>query len=131
MASLMNLTVGVIGLSYTELMLIWKSDVDGAGNCVRIVLLIIYLYNSFFWFIWGSACFAYDKIVINQWFSIFFGPWTSFLKSIRWATVLCWQLTPHKQLVETCTQVSERFIIDLWNSRWVGGPPGPRWKSLS
>jgi len=52
-------------LSYTELMLIWNSDVDGAGICVRIVLLIVYLSNCFFWFIWGSACFAYDKIVIN------------------------------------------------------------------
>jgi len=40
-------------------------------------------------------------------------------------------LTPHEQLVETCTQVSERFIKDLWNSLWIGGPPGPRWESLS
>jgi len=56
MASLMNLTVGMIGLSYTELMLIWNSDVDGAGICVRIVLLIVYLSNCFFWFIWGGLC---------------------------------------------------------------------------
>jgi len=46
MASLMNLTVDMIGLSYTELMLIWNSDVDGAVICVRIVLLI-YLFVSF------------------------------------------------------------------------------------
>jgi len=92
MASLMNLTVDMIGLSHTELMLIWNSDVDGAGICVRSVLLIVYLSNCFFWFIWGSAYFAYDKIVINQWFSIFFGPWTIFSKSIRWATLLCWHL---------------------------------------
>jgi len=80
MASLMNLTVDMIGLSYTELMLIWNSDVDGAGIFVRIVLLIVYLSNCFFWFIWGGACFAYGKIVINQWFSIFFAHGPSFLK---------------------------------------------------
>jgi len=48
-------------LNDTELMLIWNSDVDGAGICVGIVLLIVYLSNSFFWFIWGGACFAYGR----------------------------------------------------------------------
>ena len=47
----MNLAVGMIGLSYTELMLIWNSDVDGAGICVRIALIIEYLSDCFFWFI--------------------------------------------------------------------------------
>jgi len=37
----MNFTVDMKGLSYTELMLIWNSDVDGAGICVRIVLLFV------------------------------------------------------------------------------------------
>ena len=40
-------------------------------------------------------------------------------------------LTPHEQLVETCRQVSKRFIKDLVNSLWIDGPPGPRWESLS
>ena len=53
MASLMNLTVDMIieGLSYTALIVIRNSDVDGAGICVRIVLLIVCLSNCFFWFI--------------------------------------------------------------------------------
>jgi len=42
----MNLIVDMLRLSYTELMLIWNSDVDPAGICVRIVLLIVYLSNS-------------------------------------------------------------------------------------
>jgi len=73
-------------------MLICNSDVDGAGIYVRIVLLIVYLSNCFFWFIWGRAWFAYDKnkIVTNQLFSIFFGPWTILFQNIRWATLLCW-----------------------------------------
>jgi len=40
-------------------------------------------------------------------------------------------LTPHEKLVESCTQVSERFIKDLWNFLWIGGLLGPRWESLS
>jgi len=46
----MNLTVDVIieGLSYIELMLIWNSEVDCAGFCVRIILLIAYLSESLF-----------------------------------------------------------------------------------
>jgi len=50
MASLMNLTVDMIieGLSYTALIVIRNSDVDGAGICVRIVLLIVCLSNCFF-----------------------------------------------------------------------------------
>ena len=57
----MILTVDMIGLSYieTELMLIWKSDVGGAGICVKIVLLVVYLSNCFFWFIWGGACLVF------------------------------------------------------------------------
>ena len=47
MISLINLTVDMIieGLSYIELMLIWKSnsDVDCAETCVRIILIIVYL----------------------------------------------------------------------------------------
>jgi len=73
-------------------MLIWNSGIDGSGICVRIVLLIVYLSNYFFWFIWGGACFAYEKIVITQWFSISSGPWTIFFKSIVWAALLCWHL---------------------------------------
>ena len=42
MASLLNLTVDMIGLSHNELIL--DSDVDGAGICVRNVLLIVYLF---------------------------------------------------------------------------------------
>ena len=55
MASLMNLTVDMIGLSYTELMLISNSDVDGAGICVRSIFLIVWLSESFFWFICGGT----------------------------------------------------------------------------
>jgi len=51
MVSLMNLTVDTIGLSYTELMLTCNSDLDGAAICVRIVLLIVYFSDCFFWFI--------------------------------------------------------------------------------
>jgi len=40
-------------------------------------------------------------------------------------------LSRHEQPVETCRQVSKRFIKDLWNSLWIGGPPGPLWESLS
>ena len=47
-------------------MLVWNSDVDGEGICVRIVLLITHLCNCFFCFFGGGACFAYDKIVINN-----------------------------------------------------------------
>ena len=47
----MNLTVDMIGRhDYTELMLIWNSDVDCVGICVRIILLIVYLSNCFLWF---------------------------------------------------------------------------------
>jgi len=77
----------------------WRTD--GAGICVRIALLFVYLSNCFIWFIWGGWCFAYDKIVINQWFSIFFVPWTIFFWSIRWVALLCWHLM--NNLVETCT----------------------------
>jgi len=56
MISLMNLTVDMIvdGLSYIELMLIWNSDVDCTGICVRILMLIVYLSASFIWFIWSK-----------------------------------------------------------------------------
>jgi len=41
----MNLTVNMIieGLSYIEVMMIYNSDVDCAGICVRIILLYVYL----------------------------------------------------------------------------------------
>jgi len=42
---------GPDGLNYTEVMLILNSDADGAGICVKIVLLIVYLSECFFWFI--------------------------------------------------------------------------------
>ena len=63
----MNLTIDMIieGLRYTELMLIWNSVVDCVGICMRITLFIVSLSESFFWFIWNSAYFAYDKRVIN------------------------------------------------------------------
>jgi len=50
MISLMNLTVDMIieGLSY----MIWNSDVDCAGICVRIILLIVYLSESFLVWRW-------------------------------------------------------------------------------
>jgi len=38
-----------VTLSYTELVLIRNSDVDCAGICVRIILLIVYLSEGFFW----------------------------------------------------------------------------------
>jgi len=44
---------------------IWNSDVDCKGICNIIILLIVYLSESFFCFICGSSCFAYDKLVIN------------------------------------------------------------------
>jgi len=49
---LMTLAVDLVGLSYTELMLIRNSDVDCAGICVKIILLIVSLSESFFWFYW-------------------------------------------------------------------------------
>jgi len=42
---------GPDGLNYTEVMLILNSDADGAGICVKIVLLIVYLSECLFWFI--------------------------------------------------------------------------------
>jgi len=49
MISLMNLTVDVIneGLSYVEVMMISNLNVACAGICVRIILLIVYLSESF------------------------------------------------------------------------------------
>jgi len=49
MISLMNLTVDMTieGLSFTELIMIQKSNVACAGMCVRIMLLIVYLSESF------------------------------------------------------------------------------------
>jgi len=57
MISLMNLTVDMTieGLSYTELIMITNSNVV----CALSVCL------NLFWFR-ASACFAYDKTVINQ-----------------------------------------------------------------
>ena len=45
----MNLTVDMInkGLSYIEVMMIYNFNVACAGICVRIVLLIVYLSESF------------------------------------------------------------------------------------
>jgi len=51
------------GLSYIELIMILNSNVT-CGTCVRIMLLIVYLSESFLF--GGSAYFAYDKTVINQ-----------------------------------------------------------------
>jgi len=48
MASLINLTVDMIGLSYSELMLIRNSGVDCEVICVRIMLLIVYFSEPFF-----------------------------------------------------------------------------------
>jgi len=52
MISLMNLAVDMIidGLSYIESILICSSDIDCAVICVRILLLIVYFYESFFGF---------------------------------------------------------------------------------
>jgi len=49
MISLMNLTVDMIieGLSYVEVMMIQNLNVTCAGICVRIMLLIVYLSESF------------------------------------------------------------------------------------
>jgi len=130
MVSLMNLTADTIGLSYTELMLTWNSDLDGAAICVRIVLLIVYFSDCFFWFIWGGACFAYDKIVINQWFSIFLARGPSFIKECD---------GPHC-CADTSWRTSRILHIGQWtfyqrfmelSVLWVGEPPGARWESLS
>jgi len=45
----MNLTVDVIieGLRYIEVMMIYNFNVDCAGSCVGIILLIVYFYESF------------------------------------------------------------------------------------
>jgi len=49
MISLMNLTVdmAIEGLSYIEVMMIQNSNVDCAGVCVRIILFIVCLFESF------------------------------------------------------------------------------------
>jgi len=49
MVALMNLIVDMIieGLSYIEVMIIQNSNVDCAGICVGIILLIVYLSESF------------------------------------------------------------------------------------
>jgi len=49
MISLMNLTAVIIneGLSYVEVMMIWNLNVACVGICVRIILLIVYLSESF------------------------------------------------------------------------------------
>jgi len=49
MISLMNLTAVMINeeLSYVEVMIIYKLNVACAGICVRIILLIVYLSESF------------------------------------------------------------------------------------
>jgi len=49
MISLMNLTVDMTieGLSYIELIMIQNSNVACAEICVRIMLLIVYLSESF------------------------------------------------------------------------------------
>jgi len=49
MISLMNLTVDMTieGLSYIEVMMIQNYDIDCAGICVRIILLIVFLCESF------------------------------------------------------------------------------------
>jgi len=48
MTSLMNLTVDMLieRISYIEVMMIQNSNVDCAGSCVRIILLIVYLSES-------------------------------------------------------------------------------------
>jgi len=65
MISLMNFAddMTIEGLSYIELIMILNSNVT-CGTCVRIMLLIVYLSESFLF--GGSAYFAYDKTVINQ-----------------------------------------------------------------
>jgi len=47
MISLMNLTVDIEGLSYIEVMMISNSNVDCAGISVIVILLIVYLSESF------------------------------------------------------------------------------------
>jgi len=49
MISLINLTVDMInqGLSYVEVMMIENLNIACAGICVRIILLIVYLSESF------------------------------------------------------------------------------------
>jgi len=49
MISLMNLTVDMIieGVSYIELIMLENSNVDCAGICVRTILLIVSLSESF------------------------------------------------------------------------------------
>ena len=49
MISLMNLTAVMINeeLSYIEVMMIYNLNVACAGICVRIILLIVYLSESF------------------------------------------------------------------------------------
>ena len=49
-------------ISYIEVMMIQNSNVDCAGICMRIILFIVYLSESF----QSCACFACGKTVINQ-----------------------------------------------------------------
>jgi len=120
----MNLTVDMIGLIYTKLLLIWNSDVDGAGIDVCFVLLIVYLStgNCFFWFVWGGACFGCNRVVINQWFSIFFGPWTIFLKGPICYAALCyadiwWTTSRNLQIGQwTFYQRFTELSVDRWTA---------------
>jgi len=125
----MNLTVdNMIWLSCTELMLIWNSDVDCARIYVRLILLIVYLSESFFWFIWGSTCFAYAKIVLNQRFSTFFWPMDLLFKKISDGPLY---------YADTSWTTSRNCIAHRWVNvlskiyETLCGSLGSRWESLS
>ena len=64
MISLMNLTAVMINeeLSYVEVMMIYNLNVACAGICVRIILLIVYLSESF-WFRAGVPKLGYILII--------------------------------------------------------------------
>jgi len=90
----------MIALSYTELMLIWNSDVDGAGICVRIVLLIV---------ICLIVCFGLFEVCV---FRLWQDSHKSAVHNLFWPMDHLFKkypmghfamLTPHEQLVETCT----------------------------
>jgi len=73
-------------------MLIWNSDIDYAGISVKIVLLIVYLSESFydlFEVLRVSLMTKCRKSVVRK---LFWPTGYLFKKYIRWATLQCWHL---------------------------------------
>jgi len=72
MLSLMNLTVDMIieGLRYVEVMMLQNLNVTCAGICVRIILLIVYLPESFLFRLWQDIHKSTQGWKVSVWGSV-------------------------------------------------------------